>query len=138
MSVNKVILVGRLGSDPQIRETNGGKKVANFSLATDDSYKDNNGNRQKKTDWHKLVVWSPLAEVCEQYLHKGDLAYFEGRLQTREYESTKDSTKHSVTEVVVRELKMLGSGGSQENQQPEQNRKAAPAKQKVMEEEIQF
>lgn len=134
MSVNKAILVGRLGSDPIVKETLNGKKVANFSLATDDSYKDNNGQRQKKTDWHKLVVWSPLAEVCEQYLHKGDMIYVEGRIQTREYESQKDSAKHTITEVVVRELKMLSNGNGSG---AEQNSKPAPAKQqRVMEEEM--
>lgn len=134
MSVNKVMLVGRLGSDPQIRETSGGEKVANFSLATDESYKDRSGNRQKKTEWVKLVVWGKLADVCEQYLHKGDMIFVEGKLQTREYESTKDSTKHTVTEVVVRELKMLSNGnGSKEAVQ-----ETKPARQQVMEEEIRF
>ncbi|HKV28679.1 MAG TPA: single-stranded DNA-binding protein, partial [Candidatus Acidoferrales bacterium] len=75
MSVNKVILVGRLGRDPETRFTGGGQAVANFTLATDSTYKDRSGERQKKTEWHRIVVWSKLAEICQQYLKKGSLIY---------------------------------------------------------------
>jgi len=81
MSVNKVILVGRLGRDPETRYTGGGQAVANFSMATDESYKDKNGERQKRTEWHKIVVWGKQAEIAQQYLKKGSLIFVEGRIQ---------------------------------------------------------
>ncbi|HEV2617068.1 MAG TPA: single-stranded DNA-binding protein [Candidatus Acidoferrales bacterium] len=108
MSVNKVILVGRLGRDPETRFTGGGQAVANFTLATDSTYKDRSGERQKKTEWHRIVVWSKLAEICQQYLKKGSLVYIEGRLQTREWED-KSGQKRSTTEIVASEMRMLGS-----------------------------
>jgi len=108
MSVNKVILVGRLGRDPETRFTGGGQAVANFTLATDSTYKDRSGERQKKTEWHRIVVWSKLAEICQQYLKKGSLIYIEGRLQTREWED-KSGQKRSTTEIVASEMRMLGS-----------------------------
>ena len=107
MSVNKVILVGRLGRDPETRFTGGGQAVANFTLATDSTYKDRSGERQKKTEWHRIVVWSKLAEICQQYLKKGSLIYIEGRLQTREWED-KSGQKRSTTEIVASEMRMLG------------------------------
>lgn len=107
MSVNKVILVGRLGRDPETRYTGGGQAVANFTLATDSSYKDRSGERQKRTEWHRVVAWSKLAEICQQYLKKGSLVYIEGRLQTREWED-KSGQKRSTTEVVANEMRMLG------------------------------
>src|SRR6202035_5418906 len=100
MSVNKVILVGRLGRDPETRYTGGGQAVANFSMATDESYKDKNGERQKRTEWHKIVVWSKLAEIAQQYLKKGSLLYLEGRLQTREWQD-KEGQKRTTTEIVA-------------------------------------
>src|SRR6201992_813544 len=84
MSVNKVILVGRLGRDPETRYTGGGQAVANFSIATDETYKDKNGERQKRTEWHKIVVWGKQAEIAQQYLKKGSLIFIEGRIQSRE------------------------------------------------------
>ncbi len=83
MSVNKVILVGRLGRDPETRYTGGGQAVANFSVATDESYKDKNGERQKRTEWHRITAWGKLAEICQQYLKKGTMVYIEGRIQSR-------------------------------------------------------
>src|SRR5713226_6197118 len=107
MSVNKVILVGRLGRDPETRFTGGGQAVANFSMATDESYKDKNGERQKRTEWHKIVVWSKLAEIAQQYLKKGSLLYLEGRLQTREWQD-KEGQKRTTTEIVATNFRMLG------------------------------
>jgi single-strand DNA-binding protein len=107
MSVNKVILVGRLGRDPETRYTGGGQAVANFSMATDESYKDKNGERQKRTEWHKIVVWSKLAEIAQQYLKKGSLLYLEGRLQTREWQD-KEGQKRTTTEIVATNFRMLG------------------------------
>jgi len=107
MSVNKVILVGRLGRDPETRFTGGGQAVANFSMATDETYKDKNGERQKRTEWHKIVVWSKLAEIAQQYLKKGSLLYLEGRLQTREWQD-KEGQKRTTTEIVATNFRMLG------------------------------
>jgi single-strand DNA-binding protein len=86
MSVNKVILVGRLGKDPETRYTSSGQAVCNFSLATDETYKDRAGERQKRTEWHRIVVWAKQAEIAQQYLHKGSLIYLEGRIQTRQWD----------------------------------------------------
>jgi len=110
MSVNKVILVGRLGRDPETRFTGGGQAVANFSLATDRSFKDKNGERQKQTEWHKLVVWGKQAEIAQQYLKKGSLVYVEGRIQSREWQD-KEGQKRTSFEIVVENFRMLGSKG---------------------------
>src|SRR5262252_863730 len=85
MSVNKVILVGRLGRDPETRYTGAGQAVCNFSLATDETYKSRSGERQKRTEWHKIVVWGKQAEIAQQYLKKGAQIYLEGRIQSREW-----------------------------------------------------
>ncbi|MBI1747191.1 MAG: single-stranded DNA-binding protein [Acidobacteria bacterium] len=108
MSVNKAILIGRLGKDPEVRRTNSGQAVARFSLATDEQWNDKNGERQKRTEWHNIVLWGKLAEISEQYLNKGKLVYIEGRIQTREYDD-RDGNKRRITEVVAGEMRMLGS-----------------------------
>jgi single-strand DNA-binding protein len=108
MSVNKVILVGRLGKDPELRYTPQGTAVATFSLATDERYKDKAGQQQQKTEWHNLVVWRGLAEVCGKYLHKGKQIYIEGKIQTRSYDD-RDGNKRYITEIVVDQMQMLGS-----------------------------
>ena len=108
MSVNKVILVGRLGRDPETRYTGSGQAVANFTLATDSTYKDRAGERQKRTEWHRIVAWGKLAEICQQYLKKGSQVYIEGRLQTREWED-KSGQKRTTTEIVASDMRMLGS-----------------------------
>jgi len=110
MSVNKVILVGRLGRDPETRYTGNGAAVANFSVATDFSYKDRNGERQKRTEWHKIVAWRKLAEIVQQYLKKGSLVYIEGRIETREWQD-KEGQKRYSTEIIATEMKMLGGRG---------------------------
>jgi single-strand DNA-binding protein len=107
MSVNKVILVGRLGRDPETRYTGGGQAVANFSLATDESYKDRNGERQKRTEWHKIVVWGKQAEIAQQYLKKGSLVFVEGRIQSREWQD-KEGQKRTSFEIVANNFRMLG------------------------------
>ena len=107
MSVNKVILVGRLGRDPETRYTGGGQAVANFSLATDESYKDRNGERQKRTEWHKIVVWGKQAEIAQQYLKKGSLIFVEGRIQSREWQD-KEGQKRTSFEIVANNFRMLG------------------------------
>jgi single-strand DNA-binding protein len=108
MSVNKVILVGRLGRDPETRYTGSGQAVANFTMATDSTYKDRSGERQKRTEWHRIVAWGKLAEICQQYLKKGSQVYIEGRLQTREWED-KSGQKRTTTEIVASDMRMLGS-----------------------------
>lgn len=111
MSVNKVILVGRLGKDPETRYTGSGQAVCNFSLATDESYKDRNGERQKRTEWHRVVVWAKLAEICQQYLKKGSLVYIEGRIQSRQWDDKTTGQKRYATEIIANGMKMLGSKG---------------------------
>ena len=107
MSVNKVILVGRLGRDPETRYTGSGQAVANFSVATDESYKDRNGERQKRTEWHKIVVWGKQAEIAQQYLKKGSLVFIEGRIQSREWQD-KEGQKRTSFEIVANNFRMLG------------------------------
>ena len=139
--INKVILVGRLGSDPELRYTNSNKPVANFSLATDETYT-SNGEKQKKTEWHKLILWDKLAEIAEQYLHKGDLIYVEGKIQSRQYEDRRDGAKHNVTEIVVFTLKMLQTQGNdrQESRPAKQQARPQqrPTRQQVREEEAAY
>lgn len=110
MSVNKVILVGRLGRDPETRYTGGGQAVANFSVATDESYRDRNGERQKRTEWHKIVVWGKQAEIAQQYLKKGSLVFIEGRIQSREWQD-KEGQKRTSFEIVASNFRMLGGRG---------------------------
>jgi len=109
MSVNKAILVGRLGRDPETRYTSGGQAVANFTLATDETFKDRAGERQKRTEWHRIVLWGKLAEIAQQYLKKGMLVYVEGRIQTRQWEDKRDGQKRTTTEIVGNVMRMLTS-----------------------------
>jgi single-strand DNA-binding protein len=109
MSVNKAILVGRLGRDPETRYTSGGQAVANFTLATDETFKDRSGERQKRTEWHRIVLWGKLAEIAQQYLKKGMLVYIEGRIQTRQWEDKRDGQKRNTTEIVANVMRMLTS-----------------------------
>ena len=106
MSVNKVILVGRLGRDPETRYTSGGQAVCNVNIATDSTYKDRAGERQKRTEWHRIVMWGKLAEIAQQYLKKGHLVFIEGRLQTRQWDD-KTGNKRTTTEIVANEMRML-------------------------------
>ena len=110
--VNKVILVGNLGRDPEVRHLESGTAVATFSIATSETYKDrNSGERKTVTEWHNVVLWRGLAEIAEKYLHKGDQIYIEGKLRTRQWE--KDGVTRYTTEVVGDNMTMLGSRGSQ-------------------------
>src|ERR1051326_8077786 len=106
--VNKVILIGNLGKDPEVRHLEGGTTVANFPLATTEVYKDKSGNRQEQTEWHTIVLWRSLAEVAEKYLKKGMQIYVEGKLRTRSWED-KEGHKRYTTEVVAETFTMLGS-----------------------------
>jgi len=111
--VNKVILVGRLGRDPELRYTPSGTAVANFSIATSEEWKDREtGEKQERTEWHRIVAWRRLGEICGEYLRKGSQVYIEGRLQTREWED-RDGNKRYTTEVVAQNMQMLDSMGKE-------------------------
>ena len=107
-SLNKVILIGNLGRDPELRYTTGGTPVANFTMATTDRWKDKaSGERKERTEWHRIVVWAKQAEIVGEYLHKGKQVYIEGSLRTREWED-RDGNKRYTTEVVAQQVLMLG------------------------------
>ena len=108
-SVNKVILIGNLGSDPEVRFTPSGVQVANFSLATSESWTDRAGERQERAEWHRIILWRRLAEVAGQYLRKGSKIYIEGKLQTRSWED-QNGQKRYTTEVVANSMEMLEGG----------------------------
>ena len=110
MSVNKVILVGNLGKDPELKYTPAGAAVVNFSLATSESYKDREGNRQTKTEWHNIVAWRQLAEICGKFLHKGKQVYIEGKITTRKWQD-RDGNDRYTTEIVADQMQMLGRAG---------------------------
>ncbi len=108
--VNRVILVGRLGRDPEMRHTTAGTPVTNFSVATNEKWKNQSGEPQERTEWHKVVTWNKLAEISNQYLTKGQLVFIEGRIQTREWDD-RDGNKRQTTEIVASDMKMLGGRG---------------------------
>ena len=110
-SLNKVMLIGRLGQDPEVRYTQSNTAVATLNLATNERYKDSNGEYQDKTEWHRVVAWGRTAEICQQYLTKGSMIYVEGPLQTREWED-KQGQKRYTTEVKALQMTMLDSRGS--------------------------
>ena len=114
MSVNKVILIGHLGKDPEVRYMPNGEAVANVSIATSENWKDKSGEKQEKTEWHNLVFYKRLAEIVGEYLKKGSQIYVEGRLQTRKWQ-TKEGQDRYTTEIIVNEMKMLGGKSSGSN-----------------------
>ncbi len=127
--VNKVILIGYVGQEPDFKQLDGGAKVASFSLATNETYKSKEGKKVEHTDWHNIVVWNRLAEIVEQYVSKGDKLFIEGKIRTRSYEN-QQGEKRYITEIFASSLKMLGgkpgesSGSSRMDsyaQQPEAN-----------------
>jgi single-strand DNA-binding protein len=135
--LNKVTLIGNLGNDPEIRTTNGGNKVAQFSIATSRQWSSASGEKQEKTEWHKCVAWNQgtrgtgLADIIEKYVKKGDKLYVEGRIEYRQYEDKEKQTKY-VTEINVREILLLGGGkgggGGDYESAPRRSAAAAPAK----------
>ncbi|MCK5884423.1 MAG: single-stranded DNA-binding protein [Bacteriovoracaceae bacterium] len=143
MSVNKVILLGRLGQDPEMKHTPSGTAVCNFSMATSESWADKTGQRQERTEWHRIVVWGKLAELCNQYLAKGRQAFVEGRLQTRSWDG-KDGSKRYTTEVVATTVQFIGAqgqanqsqgqsqnyGGGQQQQQQQNNNQQGQSNQR--------
>ena len=104
--MNRIMLIGRLGSDPTVRVMQSGEQVSNISIATDESYRDKDGNKVKQTEWHKVVAYGKLAEICGDYLKKGRLVLFEGRNKTREW-TDKDKVKHFTTEIICSNMQML-------------------------------
>lgn len=116
--VNKVILVGNLGADPEMRYTASGTAVCKFRIATSEKFKDRQGNTQERTDWHRITAWGKLAEICGQYLTKGKQVYIEGRIEYGSYE--KDGVKHYTTDIIANTLQMLGGpGAGNRMQEPE-------------------
>jgi len=109
-SLNKIMLIGNLGKDPEIRVTASGQTVANFSLATKEQFKNKSGEREERTEWHNIVVWGKLAEIARDYLHKGKQVYIEGRLQTRKWQDKNGQDRYT-TEVVAELMQMLGNKG---------------------------
>ena len=108
--VNKVILIGNLGGDPTVRYTPTGTAVANFNIATTERFTNKSGEKEERTEWHRIVAWGKLAEICQQYLKKGKQVYIEGRLQTRQWEDQQGQKRQS-TEVVANNMQMLGRAG---------------------------
>lgn len=117
--LNKVMLIGNLGRDPEVKYTPSGTAVANFSIATTETWT-KDGEKQSKTEWHKIVAWQRLAEICGEYLHKGSQVYVEGKLQTRDWED-KEGNKKYTTEIVINQMQMLGGKGEprQQNRGPD-------------------
>lgn len=111
MSVNKVILVGNLGKDPEVRFTGSGKAVCKFPLATSEVWNDAEGARQERTDWHNVIVWGKQGETCGQYLAKGRQVYVEGSIRSRSYDD-KDGNKRYITEIIAQRVRFLGGGGA--------------------------
>ncbi|WP_314310469.1 single-stranded DNA-binding protein [Kingella denitrificans] len=125
MSLNKAILIGRLGRDPEVRYMPNGDAVCNFSLATDESWKDKNGQRQTKTEWHAVTLYRRLAEIAGQYLKKGSQVYLEGKIQSRKY-TGKDGIERTAYEIIGSEMKMLGGGSDGQQAQPAQGETPTP------------
>ena len=112
--VNKVILVGRLGADPEMKYTNSGTGICRFNIATSERWNDKEGQKQERTEWHRVVAWAKLGELCNEYLKKGRQAYIEGRMQTRSWQD-KDGNKKYTTEVVANTVQFLGSADRSDN-----------------------
>lgn len=137
MAINKAILVGNLGKDPELRYTASGQAVATFSLATTEKFKNKGGEQQERTEWHNIVAWGPLAEICGKYLVKGKQVYCEGRIQSRSYDD-RDGNKRYITEIVISDMQMLGgrpgeegggSGGS--GMRPARSGSSVPAREPI-------
>ncbi len=138
-SMNKVMLLGNLGRDPEVRYTASGKAVATFTVATSFQWRDQDGNNQERTEWHRVVAWGRLGEVCGEYLSKGKQVFIEGRIQSREWED-QDGNKRTTVEIIANDMIMLGGGGQSQSrtdqeqprrQAPPSGRPAAPAARKI-------
>ena len=134
--VNKVMLIGRLGADPEIRYTPSGAEVATFRMATSESWTNKSGEKEERTEWHRIVAWRGLAKICGEFLSKGKLVYVEGRLRTRSWED-RDGNKRTTTEVEASDMKMLGGAGEASRKAKEPEAESAPPAAKE-EEDIPF
>lgn len=123
--INKVIIIGRMGADPEVKTVTGGNTVARLSVATSEQWKDREGQKQERTEWHRVVVWGKLAELCGKYLAKGRQVYVEGRLQTRSWEDQQGQKKYA-TEIVANTVQFLGSGGASAGQGSSQSNDFGP------------
>jgi len=123
-SLNKVLLLGNLGKDPEVRYTSSGRAVATFTLATSQQWRDQDGNDQERTEWHRIVAWGRLGEVCGEYLSKGKQVFIEGRIQSREWED-QEGNKRTTVEIIANDMIMLG-GASQSRESGEGHRRQAP------------
>ncbi len=138
--INKVILVGNLGKDPDMRYTAGGDAVANLSIATSESWNDNQtGEKKEKTEWHRVVFFRRIAEVCGEYLKKGSSVYIEGSLRTRDWEDDQGNKRYT-TEIIGREMQMLGGRRSEDNmdQSPQMNSSSTQPEERLIDDEIPF
>lgn len=121
-SLNKVMLLGNLGRDPELRYTSSGRAVATFTLATSQRWKDQDGTDQERTEWHKIVAWGKLGEICGEYLSKGKQIFLEGRIQSREWED-QDGNKRTTYEIIANDIIMIGSSGSPQVRTEESQRR---------------
>ncbi len=121
-SLNKVMLLGHIGRDPEVRYTSSGRAVATFTLATSQRWKDQDGTEQERTEWHRIVAWGKLGEICSEYLSKGKQIFLEGRIQSREWED-QDGNRRTTYEIVANDIIMVGSSGAQQNRSQEAPKK---------------
>lgn len=135
--VNKVILIGNLGKDPELRYLPSGGAVTKFSLATGSKWKDKDGQWQDRTDWHNIVAFGRTAEVCNEYLKKGSQVYIEGRIQTRSYDD-RDGNKKWITEIIARNVNLLGRKGEPEEEIPEEAEQPVAEETKTEDEDLPF
>ncbi len=132
-SLNKVLLLGNLGKDPEVRYTSSGRAVATFTLATSQQWRDQDGNDQERTEWHRVVAWGRLGEVCGEYLSKGKQVFIEGRIQSREWED-QEGNKRTTVEIIANDMIMLGGGSpSQSRSSGEGQKRQAPAQSRSQE-----
>lgn len=128
-SLNKVLLLGHVGKDPEVRYTGSGRAVASFTLATSQQWKDQDGNDQERTEWHRIVAWGRLGEICGEYLSKGKQVFIEGRIQSREWED-QEGNKRTTVEIIANDMIMLGAGGAsaghREDREPPQRSARKP------------
>ena len=134
--VNKAILLGNLGKDPEIRKLDDGRAVANFSIATSESYKNKSGEKVTNTEWHNVVLWTPLAEIAESYLKKGSQVYIEGKISNRSYED-KEGVKKYISEIVGRDIRLLGRAPESSGNEPSSS-SSQETKESVQEDDLPF
>lgn len=132
-SLNKVMVLGNLGRDPEVRYTASGRAMATFSLATSEQWKDRDGNDQERTEWHRIVAWGRLGEICGEYLAKGQKVYIEGRIQSREWED-QDGNKRTTVEIIANDMIMLGGGYTQGRGRDDGERRRGPSDSRSSEE----